>query len=129
MPNVTVRVRITKAEWLADHWRISTEGTLPMETDSHSRANTQPFDEWVGKYATLVVNPEDQIISAQPSIDPPKCRCCNGAGIHEHRAYVGGRSPEDYDMECSVCAGRGVTFFDARPNSCTGFRTLTRRQG
>jgi DnaJ-class molecular chaperone len=56
----------------------------------------------------------------------PSCRCCGGSGSHEYRAYVGGRSPEDLDTECSNCAGNGRSHFNTRRDSCSGYRDLVR---
>jgi hypothetical protein len=56
----------------------------------------------------------------------PVCPCCNGHGMHELRVYVGGRSPDDEDAECSLCGGSGLSWFDGRRNSCAGWRSLHR---
>jgi len=57
----------------------------------------------------------------------PPCPCCGGSGGHDYRAFVS-PSDRDDDEDCTNCEGRGTTWFtDARPNSCTGYRTLVRR--
>ena len=56
--------------------------------------------------------------------EKPPCQCCGGTGMHYYRAYVGGASPDDDDLPCSTCAGTGESWFDARQNSCAGWRDL-----
>jgi DnaJ-class molecular chaperone len=59
--------------------------------------------------------------------DRPTCPCCMGTGMHGHRASVS-PSPDDDSEGCTNCGERGRTFFtDAKPWSCTGYRTLMRR--
>lgn len=53
----------------------------------------------------------------------PLCPCCGGSGMHERRPYITA-SPYDTDAECVTCSGTGVSFHDARPNSCTGYKSL-----
>lgn len=60
------------------------------------------------------------------SKEPPPCQCCGGSGEHVYRAFVGGASPDDDDVQCSTCAGKGVTWFNARPRSCSGYYALMR---
>lgn len=59
--------------------------------------------------------------------EPPPCQCCGGSGMHGYRPHVS-PSPDDDDAECSTCGGKGVTWFNARQNSCSGYRTLMRRR-
>ena len=57
----------------------------------------------------------------------PKCPCCMGTGMHGYRPYT---SPSDHDDSegCTNCGERGTTWFtDAKPWSCTGYKTLMRR--
>jgi hypothetical protein len=57
----------------------------------------------------------------------PKCPCCNGNGMHGYHPHTG-PSPDDDWEGCTNCGEQGNTLFtDARPNSCTGYRTLMRR--
>lgn len=58
--------------------------------------------------------------------EPPPCVCCGGSGQHVYRPYSSS-SPDDDDIECSTCGGTGVTWFNARPRTCTGYYTLMRR--
>ena len=58
----------------------------------------------------------------------PVCPCCGGSGGHGFRATALGPSPMDDDEGCTNCGEQGRTFFtDAKPRSCTGYRTLMRR--
>lgn len=57
----------------------------------------------------------------------PQCPCCEGTGMHGHRARVS-PSPDDDSEGCTNCGERGTTWFtDARPRSCTGYRAMMRR--
>jgi DnaJ-class molecular chaperone len=56
----------------------------------------------------------------------PLCNCCQGSGEHEHRPYITA-SPYDTTGECTTCAGTGLSWHNARPNGCTGYRELMRR--
>ena len=58
----------------------------------------------------------------------PKCPCCAGSGGHGYRAFARGPSPADDDEDCTNCAGTGRTWFtDAKPQTCSGYKTLIRR--
>jgi len=65
------------------------------------------------------------MLYTQPSgeKDKPVCPCCGGSGRHGYRPYAA-PSPDDDDIECSLCAGTGESWFDARQNSCAGWRDL-----
>lgn len=39
---------------------------------------------------------------------------------------LGAASPDDTDTECSLCAGTGQSWFESRPNNCSGYRDLHR---
>jgi hypothetical protein len=57
----------------------------------------------------------------------PTCPCCNGSGMHGHRPYPNASPGDDWEGSTN-CEERGTTWFDdARPNSCTGYRMLARR--
>ena len=59
--------------------------------------------------------------------DRPTCPCCIGTGMHGYRPYTS-PSPGDDDEDCTNCGGQGRTWFDdAKPWSCSGYRTLMRR--
>lgn len=58
--------------------------------------------------------------------EKPKCPCCSGSGMHYYRAYAGGASPDDDDIECSLCNGTGESWFDSKQNACSGYRDLMR---
>ena len=58
----------------------------------------------------------------------PTCPCCGGNGGHGYRAFARGVSPYDDDEGCTNCNETGHTWFtDARPDSCSGYRSLMRR--
>lgn len=57
----------------------------------------------------------------------PSCPCCGGNGLHYWQVSAAGKSPADSDIECSLCAGTGESWFEARANSCTAYRTLRAR--
>lgn len=61
-----------------------------------------------------------------PTQDKPVCPCCGGNGMHYYRAVIGAARPSDDDAECSLCAGTGHTWFESRPNGCSGYRELLR---
>ena len=57
----------------------------------------------------------------------PTCPCCIGTGMHGYHPYAS-PSPSDDWEDCTNCGGQGRTWFDdARPWSCTGFKSLMRR--
>jgi DnaJ-class molecular chaperone len=58
--------------------------------------------------------------------EKPRCPCCGGAGMHNYKPYITS-SPDDIDAECTTCSGSGETWFDAQPRSCSGYRSLHRR--
>ncbi len=61
--------------------------------------------------------------------EAPLCGCCQGQGMHEHRAYARGASPEDDTEGCTACGESGHTWHDRTyRNSCEGAKTLARRQ-
>lgn len=131
MTNVTARVRILKVERLQNtangnpRWKIYPEGAGILETEPDAQVGSQNWGEWVGKNVGLTVNGQDKIVHARLLGSAPTCQCCSGSGMHERREYVT-VSPDDTDIECSACAGRGESWFDNRPNSCSGYRTLMR---
>lgn len=62
-----------------------------------------------------------------PTQDKPICPCCKGSGMHYRYAVAAGApSPDDTDIECSLCAGSGHSWFESRPNNCSGYRDLVR---
>lgn len=121
----TVRTATRLITYTDDGAVLDTDhGPYPVDTMFRlSRARHQNME------AVLTVDSHNHVVDIRVlERAKPLCGCCGGDGMHEYRAYAGGRSPEDEDTNCTNCQGGGRSEFMARRNSCTGYRSLHRRR-